>query len=400
MSTEIQSATPGRLRRLARRLGAVAVAAVTVSALATPAWALPDFADGKMNSVIRGSGSDTTYFAMQAMDAAFNGSPGCELVLPPNTPQYTCLADLPTTVLTENYDHEVGLSQFPQGSGAGLRQLCQQNDGPTGGLPAGVSPISYARSSSSVSSIPSTCNTGDQLRYVGWAKDAIAIAKWLGGASGPVTNLTHAQLQEIFRDVSGDGCAEDWGDFGGTPGTQIKVHGIQTSSGTYATITSFLGGDANACVAATGGQVLFENDCTEINNLGATDRGASIWPLSFGKYSTGAANCTDAATDLISVGGIAATPTTIQNSTYQYNRTLYNVYRRGGPGWIEGYIGENGWICKPNAAHSKKVGDTNPGLPNANVDRNWGLAIDKVITDAGFVKVNATGNKCNFVNFN
>ncbi|GAA0398439.1 hypothetical protein Acor_34320 [Acrocarpospora corrugata] len=395
MSTEIQSGAKGRLRRLARRFGVAAVAAVTVTALATPAWALPDFADGKMNSVIRGAGSDTTYFAMQAMDAVFNSSPGCDLVVPPAVPQFTCLPDSPTTVLTENYDHEVGLSQFPQGSGAGLRQLCQQNDGL-----AGVSPLSYARSSSAVSSIPSQCNAGDQLRYVGWAKDAIGIAKWLGGASGPVTNLTHAQLQEIFRDVSGDGCAEDWGDFGGTAGTPIIVHGIQTSSGTYATITSFLGGDVNACVAATGGQVLFENDCTEINALSAAAKGASLWPLSFGKYSTGAANCTDAATDLISVGGIAAAPTTIQNGTYQYNRTLYNVYRRGGPGWIEGYIGENGYICKPNATHSKKTGDTNPGIANPNVDRNWGLAVDKVITDAGFVKVNPTGNKCNFVNFN
>ncbi|WP_214103539.1 hypothetical protein [Acrocarpospora catenulata] len=398
MSTEIQPGTQGRFRRLARRVGAVAVAAATVTALATPAAlaALPDFADGKMNSVIRGSGSDTTFFAMQAMDALFNGSPGCEMVVPPATPQYTCLATQPaTTVLTENYDHEVAISQFPQGSSAGLRQLCQQNDGL-----AGVSPVSYARSSSSVSSIPSQCNAGDQLQYVGWAKDAIGIVKWSGGASGPVTNLTHAQLQEIFRDVSGNGCQEDWGNYGGTPGVKIIVNGIQTSSGTYATISSFLGGDANACVAATGGQVLFENDCTDINNLLPAARGASLWPISFGKWSTGAAACSLTDTALLNVGGIAPTPTTIQNGTYQYNRTLYNVLRRGGPGWIEGYVGINGWICKPNALHSKKNGDTNPGQANGNVDRNWGLAVDKVITDAGFVKVNPTGNKCNSVNFN
>ncbi|MFC7582738.1 hypothetical protein ACFQYP_02175 [Nonomuraea antimicrobica] len=235
-----------------------------------------------------------------------------------------------------------------------------------------------------------------------WAKDAIAIPKWLGGPAGSVASLTHDQLREIFLDVSGDGCAENWSDFGGGSG-QIMVHGIQTSSGTYATWQSFLGGDPNTCVSATGGQVLFENECTPINNLPAADRQRSIWWLSFGKYQTGAATCTDAATDLISVNGIAPEPGTIQDGSYQYSRSLYNVYRLANPAvpaHVRGYIGENGWICKSNGSHSKPIGNTGPGVAHASADRNWGQHIDQIIADAGFVKVNPTGNKCTFTDVN
>ena len=88
-----------------------------------------------------------------------------------------------------------------------------------------------------------------------------------------------------------------------------------------------------------------------------------------------------------------------QDGTYQYNRSLYNVYRRNLPAatpWALGYMGENGWICKPNGLHSKPVGDPGPGVENAGVDRNWGQQIDKIIAASGFVNVNANpgANKC------
>ncbi|TMQ91777.1 hypothetical protein ETD83_29295 [Actinomadura soli] len=390
-------------RNFRRRTLLVVAAAAGTVALTVPALAaLPPFTDGKVSPFIRGAGSDTTYDVMQNLDKLYNLSPGCNLRVPPAVPQMECdPADQAAAVRTENYDHEVATSLFPQGSSAGLRMLCQKNDGT-----AGVYDINYARSSSGPGSVPTQCqNANDPLRYVGFAKDAIAIPKWAGGASGPVTNLTHAQLQEIFRDISGDGCTEDWGDFGGTPGTQIMVNGVQTSSGTYAAFQAFIGGDPNTCVAATGGQILFENACTPINDLPAADKGRAIWWLSFGKYVSGSAECTDAATDLISVGGVAPTATTIQNGTYQYNRTVYNVYRRNLPAgtpWALGYIGENGWICKPNSLHSKPVGTTGPGQEHAGADRNYGQAIDKVITDAGFVPVNSTpgANKCTTTDVN
>ncbi|RAY11390.1 hypothetical protein DPM19_30670 [Actinomadura craniellae] len=403
MSETTQDARKFRMPRLGRRSLAVLVGLVAAVALAVPASAaLPPFTDGKVSPFIRGAGSDTTFDLMQKLDAAYNFSPGCALRVPPAVPQMECdPADQAGAVRTENYDHDVAVSLFPQGSSAGLRMVCQKNDGTPG-----VYDINYARSSSGPGSLPSQCaNPNDPLRYVGFAKDAIAIPKWNGGASGPATSLTHAQLREIFLDVSGDGCTEDWGDFGGTAGTNIMVHGIQTSSGTYATFQSFLGGDPNTCVSGTGGQILFENACAPINALSPTDRGRSLWWLSFGKYASGASECDPATTDLVSVNAIAPTTTTIQDGTYQYNRTLYNVYRRDLPAatpWALGYIGENGWICKPNGLHSKPVGAPGPGTEHAGTDRNWGLEIDNIIAQAGFVKVNSNpgANKCTTTDVN
>ncbi|MEZ0074722.1 substrate-binding domain-containing protein [Planotetraspora sp. GP83] len=391
MSGEMHEQKKFRFRGLSKRIGAIAFVIASVGALASPASASPDFSDGKFNFVMTGTGSDTTFFAMQAMDTLFNQAPGCNLTVPPATPQWTCVADTPTTVTTENYDHEVATEMYPQGSGAGLRQLCQENDGLAGTLY-----YSYARSSSAPASAPSECKNdpNDHLRYVGWAKDAIAIPRWKGGASDGVTNLTVAQVKEIFLGTGPRGCNTNWSDYGGAD-VAIIVNGIQTSSGTYSAFSSFIGGDPNTCVSATGGQVLFENNCVPINNLpSANDRQRSIWALSFGKYTTGEADCSATDTALISVGGVAPAPTTIQNGTYQFNRTLFNVYRTGGPAWIQGYVGEAGFICKPNALHSKPTSDPNPGIPNNNVDRNWGAAVDKVITSNGFVKVNPIGNKC------
>jgi ABC-type phosphate transport system substrate-binding protein len=389
MSTEIHDQKKPRLGRLSSRIVAVITVIAGVCAFALPAMALPPFADGKFNFTMTGAGSDTTYFAMQDLDKLFNQAPGCNLTVPPATPQWNCVGDTTTTVTTENYDHEMAVEHFPQGSSAGLRMLCQENDN------LGTIYYSYARSSSAPASIPTECqNAQDPLTYVGWAKDALGIPKWSGGASAAVTNLTVAQLKEIFLGTGPGGCNRNWSEFGGAS-APIMVHGIQTSSGTYSAWKSFLGGDPNTCVSATGGQVLFENNCTPINNLAnAADRGRSIWALSFGKYTTGEADCSPTGTSLISVGGVAPSATTIQDGTYQFNRTLFNVTRRNGPAWIAGYIGPAGWLCKANSLHSKPVGDPGPGIENANVDRNWGVAIDKTITANGFVKIRPTGDKC------
>ncbi|WP_424535212.1 substrate-binding domain-containing protein [Sphaerisporangium viridialbum] len=389
MSSEIHG-RKSRMGGMGKRAAAMITMIVAVCAFALPASALPPFSDGKFNFTMTGAGSDTTYFAMQDLDALFNQSPGCNLTVPPATPQWTCLADTPTTVTTENYDHEMAVEHFPQGSSAGLRMLCQENDGLTGTIY-----YSYARSSSAPASVPSECkNAQDPLTYVGWAKDAIAVPKWKGGASDAVANLSVAQLKEIFLGTGPGGCSRNWSEFGGAS-APILVHGIQTSSGTYSAWSSFLGGDPNTCVSATGGQTLFENNCTPINNIAsAADRGRSIWALSYGKYSTGEADCSPSGTALISVGGVTPSATTIQDGTYQFNRTLFNVIRRNGPPWIAGYVGPNGWLCKPNALHSKPSSDPNPGTPNGNVDRNWGVAIDQAITGNGFVKIRPTGDKC------
>ncbi|GAA0974177.1 hypothetical protein GCM10009555_030020 [Acrocarpospora macrocephala] len=368
--------------------------------------AMAGVAQADQPAVMLGAGSLNTFDAMQEMDIIYNESAGCDLVVPPTTPQWTCVSPQPTSVVTtENYYHDVAASMFSQGTSAGLRMLCQGNDGTPG-----TTDIGYARSSTSPSSLPSICNVSDKLTYVGWAKDAIAIPKWLGGASEPVTSLSHSQIKEIFTDISGDGCAEDWGDFGGTPGEQILVHGVEPLTSSFGTFQTYLGGNANYCALETGGQLLPENDCTPINDLPAGDRGRSIWWVSYGKYATGATNCTDAATDLIGVNGVAPSAPSIQSSTYQYTNFLYNVYRRPVTGdpvlrWrIRSYIGEypHGWLCRSNSMHIKPVGDPGLGVPHAGAERNYGLAIDKIIDDAGFVRINPLpdGDKCVSFNIN
>src|SRR5262249_39587768 len=95
-------------------------------------------------SQILGSGSDTTYQMMAALDTLYNDSAGCTPIAAPGNTQpldFRCIPPDPAgTITTENYPHDVVREAYPLGSSSGISQLCQQ------GL-AGVANMQFARSS-------------------------------------------------------------------------------------------------------------------------------------------------------------------------------------------------------------------------------------------------------------
>lgn len=71
---------------------------------------------------------------------------------------------------------------------------------------------------------------------------------------------------------------------------------------------------------------------------------------------------------------------------YPYSRYVYNVYRNAtgsndAPDWVRDYIGELGWICRPDGSHES---DPNTGV-------NYGVEVTKVITDNGFAAMPVQG---------
>ena len=130
---------------------------------------------------------------MVALDALYNGSPGCHteaaagsgLTTPLN---FKCMPDrnqppTPAELHTENYDHDVIYEHFPLGSGNGIAQLRDR------GL-ANVATIDFARSSRGESGADPA-----GLRFVAYAKDAVPWVSFREGPSENVTNLTHRTNQ-------------------------------------------------------------------------------------------------------------------------------------------------------------------------------------------------------------
>lgn len=321
--------------------------------------------------LVLGSGSDTTYGVMTALDELYNASPGCRTEISADSPDeprldLTCVED--GDITTENADHDVAAGYFPLGSSNGVQQLCQQ------GLEA-VAPISYARSSRTPGD-----DDCDNIRFVGFAGDAIpwvAFTAEDGGEGGvDVPSLTQAELQDIFVN-----CAiTNWSEVGG-PDLDIVVYAAQEGSGTRATFDGFVGGDSTTCIpdefkdGGTDDHVIFENDATPIVENG--DQAGAIFYYAFGPFNVRGGE----GTELKAIDDVEATDETIIDNSYPYSRTVYNVYRTeasdsapaSDPDVVE-YVGEDGWICKPDSEHS---------VDSAGV--NYGERVSQTISDQGFV---------------
>src|SRR5947208_55048 len=66
-------------------------------------------AAGTKASSVLGTGSDVAFHVMNSLDKLYDESPGCEVIAPQGTTQpldFSCLADQPDTVKTENYAHD------------------------------------------------------------------------------------------------------------------------------------------------------------------------------------------------------------------------------------------------------------------------------------------------------
>lgn len=366
---------------------------------AVPAADAPGIDPGGVNLIglngqvdlIQAYGSDTTIDLMQTMDKAYNASQGCEQVVPSNPwdgqPNNTCrpLGSTPagTEVTTENWDHDAAVSFYPQGSGNGRRQLCLQDERAADpALAAGIPAVDYARSSSGPSN---DCGTGETLRFVAFAQEAVTWVVSAANAHG-VTDLSQSQLVDIFVNCT----LTTWEQLGGTPGP-IHVWGIQNGSGTNDSWDAFLGGDADSCVGIDPGdeygprlgEVIFENNFTPVAASDVADD--SIFAFATGPWTVRDGGELSALGNIDGVGPFdAAFPNT---------RLVYNVVRSAGPAPSSEaalrYVGPDGWICKAPSLHSRPSeadGEhSGPfGFVNPLAQRNYADAPIEAILSSGF----------------
>ncbi len=432
--------------RLTAAAATAASALLVIGGIGVAGAAGPPGTNGQTEAVVA-AGSDTTYDAMTKIQDLYNGSPGCKIdASNPGVDAYTqCLAVDPAgTVTTENYDHDVLSGFYPQGSGAGIRQLSKQGQG-------SIPQVDFARSSRD-----KQASDAKGLRFVGYAKDGITPIDFRtvaanagqgspsagckpGEAAGACTgtsvnNLTTAQLVDIFVNCN----IRDWRQLNtagftmaqtvGTPATpsdyQYNAAGnqpiytwfIQGSSGTGLTWVNYLGTTPGACgstnpadvalfgtpYANTAGRTLFENNAQQIpatNDVnGRNIRSQSIWAVSFGRWLT--ALNERAGSALVKVNAIQSSPGTIGNSSFPITRILWNVVPTtladqaapppgdavppSAPPLTLNRKGATtafvNWMCAANAAH---------GVNPFN-NRNYFDEITSAVTSSGFVRGTGT----------
>lgn len=434
-------------------VAAAATSAMVLGSVGTAGAAPPTGANGTSDTMFT-AGSDTTYNAMTAIGDLYNGSPGCTIDgTNPAVDSFTqCLGSpgsgsgsQPATVVqTENYDHDVLAHWFPQGSGAGIRQLTKQGQ-------ASIPQVDIARSSRD-----KQASDAKGLRFIGYAKDGIMPIDWrtvaanasqgspsagcnVGEAQGSCTktsvnNLTTQNLVDIFvnctirdwRQLSIPGFTiantvgspatpadYDYNDPGNLP---IYTWFIQASSGTGLTWGNFLGASPGACPVNNGsnaalfgtsyansaGRTLFENNAQAIpatNDVnGRNIRSLSIWAVSFGRWLT--ALNERAGSSIVKVNGVQAGPGTIGNSSYAITRLLWNVVPTTTADQASPPPGDAvpsgtpplsanrkpqttefvNWLCSPSASH-----DENPFN-----NRNYYDEITSAVNASGFVRGTGT----------
>jgi ABC-type phosphate transport system substrate-binding protein len=359
-------------RRLAICLGTAVSAGGLLAANVVPAFA--SGGGGPVAQSVLGSGSDTTQFMMQGLDGLYMFSPGCDQLAPSGTTQwldFSCLAPDPAgTVTTENYEHDQVHEAYFLGSSVGITQMCEQGQ-------SGVARIDFARSSRAP-------KNGDcsGLHFVAYARDGLTAEAFDKSSSGihNMNNqsgtcagstgfcLTQAQLQGIYITCS----ITNWSQVGGQ-NVKISIYTPQAGSGTRSTWDGFLGGDSSHCIPAAqqATHIIPENSNTPIK-----DPKNAIFPFSFGVWTLQVHSKNGAR--LAAVDNVAPSASSIGDGSFPYGRFLYNVFLPGtSSAATVNYVGEEGWICKPNADHH-----SNPVSGN-----NYRTDISNTISANGFVPV-------------
>ena len=381
----------------------------------------------RVSEISKSAGSDTTYPVLNDLAETFNGSQGCEMYsgvygpgpdFQPSGP-LTCAADAGQTassVVTENYDHDVIANYFPTGSTDGFRQLCRREA-------TSVQNIQFARSSSSPAVQAANCtvaNGGDAgtvFRWVSFAAENLGWASWSGGHS--VSNLTKAQLQGIFVTCT----ITSWSQLGG-PNEPIRVFAPPAGSGSLATWQTLLGGNPTNCIPAAfkdgnpanGERLVREHQAVDVEVIdtgaeavglgtcagqpGCATADLERWSIlaSFSCAVWGAEPASKSASLMGSVDGQGCA-----SATHPGKRNLYNVFAQTPaadypgvssavrrftdmrPAFPAANPTANGYLCMPLSKHSKPVGDPNPGTPLAGASKNYGMEKQTVLQANGFV---------------
>jgi ABC-type phosphate transport system substrate-binding protein len=429
-----------RLKSLVKICGAgMALAAFTIPFAGADAASGVPFTNSNVDKVY-GAGSDTTYPLMNDLATVYGESDGCLLTavafpLTVASPkQNSCRSGTGAAIsgdnVYENYDHDVIVNYFPQGSGQGRGQLCNQKSSTDGGpdKDSRVPYLDFARSSAAPNSsfqctVAAGGETPSTLRFIAFARDAISYTHWntATGGGGAVNNLTTAQLRDIFINCT----VTDWGQVGGVAGKPIVVWTAVPGSGTRSTFEGFIGGgDSSACIPAAfkdgnfanGERVIRENEMEPIesalNDPAAADEGNSISFMSVGLHNSDPGR---AGASLIGdVNSIVPDETNIVSGTFPFSRNLYNVIRNSGvqpvaSGATRRFLGmvtstatngqSVGWICKGEQYHSEQVGNPSPvGIEDPTATRDWYEAKKAQFAANGVYQLtpDAFGNRCTF----
>jgi ABC-type phosphate transport system substrate-binding protein len=290
-------------------------------------------------------GSDTTYSLHQRLSTIYNGSEGgtpqgsaqCSAAvngvgsLTLKNPDPCSTAVNPAEhgiVLSENFDHDLVTDLFPTGSGNGINAVCNGITTNNAGAPV-IGRSSRVRGGTDPCGTSLGTGAAD-FTFWGYAKDAVVPVIWNSLNNGLLllSSLTQVQVQGIFRNCT----ITTWNQIDPTlPATAIKVYGVQSNSGTYATFNTYVGIDttnfpngANTCANLQGGapRVLFENDASQVP---AADRPDAIWFMSLGALKSSVRQA--AGSTNLNLDGLPPTAARIRNGTFPTSRFLWMVAR-------------------------------------------------------------------------
>ncbi|MFN8052148.1 MAG: substrate-binding domain-containing protein [Acidimicrobiales bacterium] len=362
---------------------------IGVSGVAAGATAPTDSGwDDKVDTIV-GQGSDTTYRVMGDLSLTYNAANGCVVATADTgtAPNFTaplsgdCVVTGQTSTFTKgNWDHDLVVNKYPVGSSQGVKELLRGS-------------VDFARSSRPPKTSGETGST-----FWGYAKDGIAIVV-MGGRTP--FNITQAQAVGIWN------CTiTDWNQLDNTlPSAPIYPYGMNPSSGTKASMDSFLGFDANsgACVKKLSTNAYpFENDVKQLIDTPApgTTLANSIWWGSYAELKTYAYKRQSA--DYMAIGGVEISNGSIADNSYPIKRFVYHVTKSadvapngtggttgattGKPGAVRAFTE---WMCKPKSQHITSD-YTNASLYDINT---------ATITNNGFQRIptieRTNGGVCN-----
>jgi ABC-type phosphate transport system substrate-binding protein len=384
------------------------------------------------NNTIIGSGGNTPYAVLSALASLFNGSEGCNPIVPSADTEplnYSCPSGggLPAgnppfgygspsagSAYSENPFNDVVEIEPGIGSSAGITQLENQGSHTTS-----TAPIDFASSARGPNLGPTKFDD-EGLNFVAYAADGVdyVLYKTVSGkavAGDTIKGLTQTQLQEIW-----DGSVHCWSDVGATGSDEndlIDPYSTVTSSAITSTWDSFLSPDnsetyvdaqttwppsplpkcKNGKTAIYKGPK-FTNYATSHtvvqNELGTVvhnkDQQYAITFFSYGRYEQQAKSSAFKGSAVGAIGSPAVAPSekTILNGSYPVPEDLYMVYSDGfdadipvsSPATLN-FASEDGFLCKPN---------TTTGLTTGTqiVDPITGLTyrseIEAAITAEGF----------------
>jgi ABC-type phosphate transport system substrate-binding protein len=385
------------------------------------------------NNTIIGSGGNTPYAVIASLANLFNGSEGCNLIVPTGTTQpynFSCPSggSLPAGDPPFGYGAPSVGGQYSQnpfndvvevepgiGSSAGITQLENQGSHTTS-----TAPVNFA-SSARGPNLGAGGKYDDQgLNFVAYAADGVDYVvynkvKKAATAASTVKGLTQAQLQAIWSGA--DKCWSDVGATGANANDLIDPYSVVTSSAITSTWDAFLSPDnsetyvdgqtawppsplpkcLNGQTAVYSGpsftnyaksHTVIQNELGDVNNN--KDQAYAITFFSYGRFEQQLSSPADKGAALGGIGSPAIKPTetTILNGSYPVPEDLYTVYSDGtnpdipvsNPATIN-FASEDGFLCKVNTATGTVSGAQ---IIDPITGKTFRSEIETAITSEGF----------------